>query len=203
MIQFAHGFTKMTIIDFESWIKTIDVQREVLTIQLHHTWRPNYSYFKRQNHFDLQIAMRNYHVNNNGWDDVGQHFTIFPDGIILTGRSLNSNPAGIFGFNKNSVCIENVGNFDKGCDEMTPLHQDAVVKLTAILCKKFSVPIHSDKIVYHHWFDIATGNRNDGLGVNNKSCPGTNFFGGNAVYDCEQNFLPLVVSALNDDLDIR
>ena len=32
--------------------------------------------------------MKNLHFNQNGWQEIGQHFTIFPDGMIVTGRSL-------------------------------------------------------------------------------------------------------------------
>ena len=197
MIKSANGFMKMTVEDFDHWITSLNLGRKVVSLQLHHTWRPNYSSFNGKNHFDIQDAMKNYHVNNNKWDDIGQHFTIFPDGIILTGRSLENDPAGIFGFNKNSVCIENVGDFDKNRDEMTTSHSAAIIQVTAMLCRKFSISVNSDKIVYHHWFNISTGERDNGLGENNKSCPGTNFFGGNTVEDCETNFFPLVSNMLN------
>lgn len=197
MSKSRHEFTKMTILEFESWISTIKIERKISYVQLHHTWRPNYSSFSGDNHFQLQLAMKNYHVKHNGWDDIGQHLTIFPDGSILTGRSLENDPAGIFGFNKNALCIENVGDFDANHDEMTSFQKDTVTKLTALLCRKFSIPISSDNVVYHHWFDTCIGKRNNGLGKNNKSCPGTNFFGGHAVSDCEKNFLPLVSSALS------
>lgn len=196
MIQSAYGFKKMTIWEFEGWIEENDIEREILSLQLHHTWRPNYSSFNGNNHFEIQFAMRHYHVKNNGWDDIGQHFTIFPDGVILTGRGLENDPAGIFGFNRNSICIENVGDFDIGGDEMTTSQRDAIISITANLSRIFSIPINSDKIVYHHWFDTYTGKRSDGVGENHKSCPGTNFFGGNTVNDCEKNFLPLVSQAL-------
>ena len=62
--------------------------------------------------------MKAYHVTYNGWNDIGQHFTIFPDGLILTGRSLEKSPACIYGQNANAICIENLGNFDLGGDQM-------------------------------------------------------------------------------------
>lgn len=198
MIQSAFGFTKMTTLEFEEWIQSVNIGRVVSSIQLHHTWKPNYSSFDGSNHFDLQWAMRRYHVQNNGWDDIGQHFTVFPDGNILTGRDLENDPAGIFGFNRNSICIENLGNFDIGADEMSPLQRDALIRLTASLCRKFSISVSDEKIVYHHWFDTHTGKRDDGVGERNKSCPGSNFFGGNTVEDFRQNFLPLVSQIFND-----
>ncbi|RLJ80510.1 SH3 domain-containing protein [Pedobacter alluvionis] len=189
------GFTKLSISEFEQWIANLKVAKTILYIQQHHTWNPSYISFKNDNHFELQLAMKNYHVNNNGWMDIGQHFTTFPDGSILTGRSLEQTPACIFGFNANAICIENLGNFDLGKDTMTAAHKETIVRITAALCKKFNIPVNSNKIVYHHWFNLSTGERNNGT-KNNKTCPGTNFFGGNKVADCEKNFLPLVTNIL-------
>lgn len=190
-MESKYNFTKFTIDEFEQWIKTKKIARTIVKVQEHHTYNPNYSSFKGNNHFELQKAMKNYHVNKNGWSDIGQHFTTFPDGSILTGRSIETSPACIYGQNANSICMEHVGNFDKGGDEMTKEHKETIIRMTAALCLKFNLPIDSNKIVYHHWYNLSTGERNNGT-KNNKSCPGTNFFGGNKIEDCEKYFLPLV-----------
>ena len=125
--------------------------------------------------------------------DIGQHFTIFPDGSIMTGRSIEKPPACITGQNANAICIESFGNFDLGADEMRPEQKRAIVIVTSDLCKKLSLAVNTDTIVYHHWFDLNNGSRNNGT-RNNKSCPGTGYFGGNKVADCASNLLPLVTS---------
>lgn len=190
------GFTKMTLSEFEIWLKNLRVSRTVLKIQHHHTYIPSYIHFTGNNHFERQKAMKDYHVNANGWKDIGQHFTIFPDGTILTGRSMEDSSACIYGQNANSVCIENFGDFDKGKDVMTNEQKQSIVGVTALLCQKFNIPVSTDFIIYHHWFNLSTGVRNNGT-QNNKSCPGTNFFGGNKVADCQKNFIPLVNSVLS------
>jgi N-acetylmuramoyl-L-alanine amidase len=111
------------------------------------------------------------------------------------GRPFDVAPAGILGANQFGLCIEHLGNFDKDQDQMTAEQSDTIVKLNAILCKKFSIPINTSGIVYHHWYDIITGVRTNGAGTV-KTCPGTNFFGGNTPQNCESNFFPLVVNAL-------
>lgn len=194
IMETKFGFTLMTVNEFEAWINAQNLARTVLYVQEHHTFSPDYGNFRGDNHFDLQKAMKNYHVHNNGWRDIGQHFTIFPDGKICTGRSLESSPACILGNNSHAICIENLGNFDAGKDAMNTEQQDAIVSVTASLCKRFNIPINTDRIVYHHWFDLNTGARTNGTGVT-KTCPGTAFFGGNTVADCQQNFLPLVQAA--------
>lgn len=192
-------FTLLTVSEFETWIKNQNIARTILFIQEHHTFSPNYIHFKSDNHFDLQKGMKNHHVHNNGWSDIGQHFTIFPDGKIMTGRSLERSPACIFGNNKHAICIENLGFFDDGKDQLTTAQQDSIVKTTALLCERFNIPVSTDRIVYHHWFDLNTGARTNGSGIT-KSCPGTNFFVGNTLEDCENHFLPLVASATSQSI---
>ncbi len=191
------GFVKLSIQEFETWIKKLKVGRTVRTLQHHHTYLPNYSHFNGSNHFKIQSGMKRHHVHSNGWQDIGQHFTTFPDGSILTGRSMEKSPACIYGFNANSICVEHLGDFDLNKDEMTADQKVTAVRMTAALCKKFNIAVSAEKIVYHHWFDLANGKRNNGTG-RNKSCPGTAFFGGNKVADCEVNFLPKVNALLND-----
>lgn len=191
-MQTQSGFTSMTISEFEGWIAATSVTRTIRTIQQHHTWAPNYAHFTGSNHFILQRNMKHHHVANNGWSDIGQHFTIFPDGTVMTGRPLNTAPACIFGNNAGGVCIESLGNFDTGGDQMATSQRDAIIGVTRALLARFSGIPHDDTgIVYHHWFNLSTGARNNGSG-GNKSCPGTAFFGGNKVADFRAHFLPLV-----------
>jgi len=190
------GFTLLTPNEFDTWIGQQNVARTVLYIQEHHTWSPSYVHFTGDNHFDLQRNMQNFHKNVNGWMDIGQHFSIFPDGMVATGRNLEISPACIYGFNANAICIESIGNFDTDGDVMTLPQREAIVRVTAALCKRFVVPANAARVVYHHWFDLRNGTRTNG-GGSTKSCPGTAFFGGNKVADAEKNFFPLVEAVLH------
>lgn len=191
------SFTLILPENFAAWIEKQPVRRKIQSVQHHHTWTPNYTHFNGGNHLALQKGMQQFHKNANGWSDIGQHFTIFPDGVILTGRSLESSPACIYGQNKNAICIENLGNFDAGGDEMTDRQRRAIIVVTAALCKHFGIPVDTEHIVYHHWYDLNTGKRTGGSGVT-KTCPGTNFFGGNSVDAANKNLIPAVLTLLND-----
>ena len=57
----------------------------------------------------------------------------------MTGRSLNRSPACIRGNNSGAICIENLGNFDQGKDEMSVEQQGSVTGVTAALLKRFSL----------------------------------------------------------------
>lgn len=186
-METKYNFTKFTLTEFRDWIKNLKVDRTILRIMEHHTYIPDYSHFNGSNHFERQLAMKNYHVYQLGWMDIGQHFTVFPDGTILTGRSIEVTPSCIANKNSGSICIENVGNFDHGADKMTKEQEKSIVEITALLCEKFNLPIDTNSIIYHHWYS-------------SKTCPGENFFNGNSREDCEKHFLPKVKAALNSPI---
>lgn len=194
-MQTRFGFTHMSLAEFEGWIARQQVARTVLTLQQHHTWSPNYASFSGGNHFELQQGMKRHHVTNNGWGDIGQHFTTFPDGSVITGRPLEQSPACIKGNNANAICVEHLGNFDSGKDAMSPAHRQTIIRMTAAICKRFAIPVNADRVVYHHWYHLDTGARTNGAG-NTKTCPGTAFFGGNKVEQAQRSFYPLVRAAM-------
>ena len=189
------GFTRISPQEFGPWLATQSISRACVRVQEHHTWKPRYENFTGANHFEMQKNMRQFHMSTNGWSDIGQHFSIFPDGKIVTGRPLNTTPACIFGANSGALCIENVGNFDVGGDAMRPEHADAIFVATAALLKKIgiSTPTHNN-VVYHHWYnsDGSLVFHNSGQ----KTCPGTAFFGGNQVENFEATFLPRLRQAM-------
>lgn len=193
-----HGFTQFSIEEFEEWIRKKKIGRTILTIQQHHTFRPAYAQFSGDNHLKLQKGMADFHIHSNGWRDIGQHLSIFPDGDVVTGRSFEISPACIRRNNGHAFCIENIGDFDQGKDEMTAEQRESILRVTAVLCKKFGLKADSNTIVYHHWFDLDTGQRKNGERGKNKSCPGTAFFGGNKVADFAANFLPALQPFLDD-----
>jgi hypothetical protein len=179
--------------EFETWLLNRSFNRVIRVIQNHHTFIPNYGHFKKNGYEKLLKGMEASHLER-GFAEIAQNITTFPDGTIAICRSIEKIPAGIKGANANGICIEHVGNFDQGGDEMTPEHKDTIVRLNALLCRKFNLPVNTSSIIYHHWYDLNTGKRTDGSG-STKTCPGTNFFGGNTVAACEANFIPLINAA--------
>ncbi len=162
---------------FILWLSDLDLKRPIKYIQNHHTWNPRYVDFN-DNHFDKLKGMKRSHLRR-GFSDIAQNLTTFPDGLIAVCRPLKTVPAGIKGKNTGGICIEHLGNFDAGGDTMTDEHRKTIIWLNAVLCKKFKLEINRNTIIYHHWFA-------------GKSCPGTNFFGGNSKLNAEANFYPLI-----------
>lgn len=204
MSETRYGFTKMSVNEFKGWLQK-QGNYNYTGIQIHHTAAPSYANFYKANgtHEDeltRQNNMKSYHVNTNGWDDIAQHFTIFPNGKIVTGRSLaNTTAIGIRGWNYNKICIEIYGNFDHGQDVMTNEQKQAVIAVYGELCKKFNITPSISTIRCHAWF--TSGGSYLGTyvpGRSAKTCPGTNFMGfGNSKEAIEKNFIPLVRNYIN------
>lgn len=183
-------FLLLTPKEFAKWLTGLTVTRSIKIIQNHHTWLPNYATFnKSKNHFKILFGMENAHLER-GFSQIAQNLTTFPDGSIAVCRSFDEIPAGIKGVNTNGICIEHIGNFDLGKDTMTKAHKSAILEVNALLCVKFKLPVTTTSIVYHHWYDLTTGKRVKDGHKNTKSCPGTNFFGGNTIEICQKNFIP-------------
>jgi len=62
--------------------------RKISTIVVHHSGNT-----------DTPNKIKKLHVNINKWDDVGYHFMISREGLIIKGRELD------IGYNKNSLGI--------------------------------------------------------------------------------------------------
>lgn len=189
--------------DFESYLQTTHFSRLIKVIQNHHTWKPGYTHLTTQRGEMYWLeSMRQVHINDRKWSDIGQHITTFPSGNIALCRPIDLVPAGIRGANTGGICIEHFGNFDIGGDEMTLAHGETIIRLNAMLCKRFQLQPNKKTIVYHHWYD-QKGVRFSDEKINNhqvlneqKSCPGTAFFGGNTIRSAEENFFPLIQSAM-------
>lgn len=195
-----YGFTRFdTLAEFKSWLNKQPTYKYT-GLQVHHTYLPDYSCFYKKDgsHEDeltRQYNTKQYHMNTNGWSNIAQHFTIFPNGRIVTGRPLSSTTAiGIKGWNSNKICIEIYGNFDKGHDVMTKEQREAVICLYGELCKKHNIVPSTSTIRPHCWFTAGgtfIGTYNSSRSA--KTCPGTNFMGfGNSKNAIVNNFYPLI-----------
>jgi hypothetical protein len=187
-------FTLFEFDEFARWLTSLQVSRDIRWLQNHHTYIPSYAHFDGDNYLLLLRSMEAGHLDS-GLSAIAQHLTTFPDGKIALCRDLDQIPAGIKGANTYGVCIEHLGNFDRQKDVMSDAQRQTILRLNALLCRKFGLLPGTDTIVYHHWYDLVTGERTDGAGTT-KSCPGTHFFGGNSVRACRKYFIPGVKEAL-------
>ena len=202
------GFTLLeTEKEFKEWLDKQHPTRKITRLQVHHMALPDYSTW---NNTDKRVygdnrelgrtlaldayGKQTWHSSDGYGHYIAQHFSIFPNGKITTGRNLNSTPIGIAGWNSNAICVEIYGNFDKGQDIMTKEQRKAVIFVYALLAEKFNIPISSNHIRPHAWFTSGGTCLWDYYPTKSrKSCPGTNFMGfGNTKKAFENNFYPLL-----------
>ena len=185
-------FILLDMSEFDSWLQAQIVKRKIALVQQHHTYIPAYEHFTGSNHFQLCQSMEKAH-KERGFAEIAQNFTTFPDGKIMVCRNLNTIPAGIKGANSYGICIEHLGNFDKAKDNMSNLQKECIIHITRSLLSRFKLAPSETTVVYHHWYDLNTGKRiaKEGTG-STKTCPGTNFFGGNTVEAFKTGLLPLL-----------
>lgn len=107
--------------------------------------------------------VRRWHVENNGWDDIGYHFLIDRDGTVAKGRPVEVPGAHTKGHNTNSIGISLFGGYgseasDAFSDNFTPAQDAALRKLIAEL--KIEYP-GIKKVTGHNHYS-------------SKACPGFN-----------------------------
>ena len=186
-----NGFTLLqSAKDLRDWLAKQKVTRTINRVQVHHIDAPSYATWEKTDkklfsepHFGRTQSLDDYGKRKWGSSDghgkyIAQHFNVFPDGMITTGRHLNSTPIGIKGWNTGAICIEIYGDFDKGKDVMTKAQKEAVIALYGELCKRFDIPVNTSHIRPHCWF-TAGGTYLGKYDPNRsaKTCPGTSFMG--------------------------
>ena len=199
MSETRGGFIRFdTISEFENYIKKLKITRKVNGLQVHHMGLPNYDCFYKSNGSTEDELTRTINLNSYGksmgWTCIAQHFNIFPNGKITTGRDINKTPVGITGWNTNKICIEIYGDFDKNKDTMKAAQKEAVIAVYGILCEKLNLTPSTSTIRPHAWFTKGGTYLGDySASKSRKTCPGTNFMGfGNSKSAFVNNFYPLI-----------
>ena len=208
-----NGFTLMNKNEIASYLAKQSITRKITRLQVHHMDLPNYSTWEKTDkklfsepHFGRTQSLDDYGKRKWGSSDghgkyIAQHFNVFPDGMITTGRHLNSTPIGIKGWNTGAICIEIYGDFDKGKDVMTKVQKEAVIALYGELCKRFKIPVDTAHIRPHCWFTAGGAYIGDySISRSAKTCPGTNFMGiGNTKKAFVNKFYPMIKKYINGE----
>ena len=119
-------------------------------------------------------AIREYHIQEKGWADIGYHFVVRFDGTIEKGRDEHTMGAHVEGFNSKSLGICFSGNGD--LSDFTDAQKKAGAKLIADLLKRHGLTETFKKNPMH-----VLGHRECNLLVpgifpgpkTSKTCPGT------------------------------
>ena len=94
---------------------------------------------------DIDAAtIKDWHVNGNGWSDIGYHYVIKLDGDIETGRQLDKVGAHCKGHNKDSIGICYIGGMDADMnpkDTMNEVQESAMRELIYSLRMVWDKPL--------------------------------------------------------------
>lgn len=88
--------------------------------------------------------IRNMHVQDNKWADIGYHYVIRLNGYIEKGRSVYRAGAHCYGHNRHSIGVCYVGGLDQSgnaTDTRTPAQKKALRKLLEELVSMYHCPI--------------------------------------------------------------
>ncbi len=138
-------FRAYTPTEFAYEVRGFGWTRDVWRVDLHHTWFPTHADYRG---LDSMERMRRFHVCNRGFEDIAQHVTIAPDGVVWSGRCWNRTPASVgCGMNVGAFMIEMVGNFDRGFDRLHGAQLESTLAVIDAVQVHFHLPVYS--LLFH------------------------------------------------------
>jgi len=146
--------TKVSIEEFEALIARAPAGRRIEEVIVHHTWKPRVSDYRGSVTWH---GIRNYHVNERGWTDIGYHVGIAPDRSVWLLRPVKRAGGHCLGHNAHSVGVVMLGNYDKGRDDPAPV-LPTTARVVAAICRRYE--LKASDVYFHR--DFA-----------DKTCPGT------------------------------
>lgn len=145
------------------------IYTNVTHLIVHHSAGTNTS----NNWKGVVASIFDFHVNTNGWQDVGYNWLIDPNGEIYEGRGGGDNVKGahMCGYNNNSMAVCMLGNFD--LVEPTEAMLKALENILAYkACKESISADGSSNIVSYSGHMHHISGHKDGCSPNYTTCPG-------------------------------
>lgn len=151
-------FRPLSLDAFASEVAHYAWTRPVLRVDMHHTFYPAHADWKGLASIE---GMHVFHTRDRGFEDIAQHVSIAPDGMIWTGRDWNKAPASVgCNMNRQAFMFEAIGNFDVGHDVLCGAQLDAVVGVIDIVQRHHRLPVQA--LLFHREVPQTI-----------KTCPGT------------------------------
>lgn len=144
---------QVTLANLKTELARTQVARGIKEVVLHHTWSPTAAQYRGQATWE---AIRRYHVETNGWSDIGYHFGVAPDESIWKLRPVTLSGAHVLNRNQHTIGVAMIGNFDEEDPAKNGL--TTAVKVVRLLVERFK--LKPENIRFHREFQ-------------NKTCPGT------------------------------
>ena len=149
---FFLGYTRRGVVPYVASYKGKRRWEEII---VHHTWKPTVKDFLSHPDGLYWVRVIDRFHRSKGWEGIGYHFVLTPDGLIYVGRKLDKSGAHTVGHNATGIGVCLLGNFDD--EDLTAAQWISLKYLLAWLCHAFTIPC--DCIHFHREFA-------------NKTCPG-------------------------------
>ncbi|MBL4929330.1 N-acetylmuramoyl-L-alanine amidase [Fuscibacter oryzae] len=99
-----------------------------------HTSATSATWWQGKSAGQMRDEIRIWHTRDRGWNDIGYHYVIAPDGTVAVGRPLSVVPAQVEGHNRGviGICmvpIKDVTKISRFEDWYTPAQRDSVERL--------------------------------------------------------------------------
>jgi hypothetical protein len=151
-------FRPLTREAFAAELMAFPWTRRVWRVDMHHTWYPAHADYDGEPCIE---RMCRFHVDDRGFDDIAQHVSIAPDGVIWTGRDWNLTPASVGRvLNQGAFMFEAIGNFDEGFDKLEGEQLASVILVIRAVQRRFRLP--PEALLFHREVPLTA-----------KTCPGT------------------------------
>jgi N-acetylmuramoyl-L-alanine amidase len=151
----------LTAAEFTTAVASFAWQRRIWRVDMHHTFHPDHARWREIGSAACCAGMRRYHVEERKFDDIAQHVSIAPDGLIWLGRDWNLTPASVgYGMNGGVFMFEMIGNFDCGHDVLEGAQLASTLSVIDTVQRQFMLPIQA--LLFHREVPQT-----------NKTCPGT------------------------------
>lgn len=126
---------------------------EPVEVVLHHSWRPSRAQYEGAS---TVRGIQRFHQRAQGWDDVGYHYLVGPDGVVFRGRPDDAVGAHcVPNSGKLGICV--LGDYDPDADEVTDEAWRSVRSLVLRIAGRY---------------DIGPGELTGHRDYSPKSCPG-------------------------------
>lgn len=79
-------------------------------------------------------ALQSFHMDRNGWADIGYNYVLFPSGRLYEARGFSAIPAAQGGHNSGTIAICCIGHYDK--QKLTEAQKKRLVKAANNLAAK-------------------------------------------------------------------
>lgn len=118
-------------------------------------------------------TIRSWHIDGRGWNDIGYHYIVQPDGTVELGRNVDIGGAHVKYDNSYTIGVSMVGEWDTIVPDAMHPQERATGLLLAKLCKMYDINPLTYKLLLHRE-TYEPGHRAPDP---HKTCPGMNIIG--------------------------